>query len=63
MKRSVIKLDLRPTRTYSYYSEEKRYWVHIEAKNKHEALQKARIYDPCTSASELYLLKINGRYV
>ena len=50
-------------RTYSYYSAEKRAWVHIKAKNKREALQKARIYDPGTKASDVSLLMINERYV
>ena len=50
-------------RTYSYYSDDKRAWVHIKAKNKKEALQKARIYDPGVKSCELSLLMVNGRYV
>ena len=47
--------------TYIYYSENCDAWIHIDAKNKQQALSIARLYDPGTRASELSLLTINGR--
>ena len=50
-------------RIYSYYSLTHRAWAHIKAYNKHEALEKARVYDPYVKISDLSLLMYNGRYV
>lgn len=50
-------------RTYSFYSENFRTWIHIDARNKKQALKIARSYEPGTKAYELSLLMINGHYV
>lgn len=54
---------MKQIRIYSYYSRSHGAWTHIKAYTKHEALAKARIYDPYVKFSELSLLMMNGRYV
>ena len=54
---------MKPIRIYSYYSRSHRAWAHIKAYTKHEALEKARVYDPYTKFSDLSLLMQNCCYV
>lgn len=54
---------MKSIRIYSYYSRSHRAWAHIKAYTKHEALVKARLYDPFIKFSDLSLLMQNGRYV
>ena len=50
-------------RIYSYYSRSHRAWSHIKAYTKHEALQKARVYDSDVKFSDLSLLIQSGCYI
>ena len=54
---------MKTIRIYSYYSRSHRAWAHIKAFTKHEALEKARVYDSDTKFSDLSLLMQNGRYI
>lgn len=49
--------------TYSYYSRSRCSWVHVRAYTKHEACEKARLYDSYIKFSDLSLLMRSGRYV
>ena len=50
-------------RTYSYYSNAKRAWVHVNAKNKQEALEFARAAGDNIKLPDISLLMINNVYV
>lgn len=50
-------------KTYSYYSNAHRAFVHIDAKNKQEALEYARTHGDNIKLSDISLLKINDVYV
>lgn len=52
---------MKAIRIYSYYSFSHRSWVHIKEFTKHDALLKARMYDPYVLFSVLSLLIQNGR--
>ena len=54
---------MKPIRIYSYYSRSHRAWAHVKAYTKHEAWEKARVYDPSVKFYEISLLMENGRYV
>lgn len=54
---------MKAIRIYSYYSRTFGLCVFVKACNKHEALAKARVYDPYTKLSDLSLLIQSGRYV
>lgn len=50
-------------RTYSYYSYAKRAWANVDAKNKQEVLEFARVNGDNIKLSDISLLKINEVYV
>lgn len=50
-------------RTYSYYSNQYRAFVHIDAKNKQEALEFAKRDGENIKLSDIDLLMINNVYV
>ena len=50
-------------RTYSFYSNSKRAWAHVDAKNKKEVLEFARSNGDNIKLSDINLLKINGMYI
>ena len=50
-------------RTYSYYSNSKRAWAHVDAKNKKEVLEFAKSAGDDIKLSDINLLKINNMYV
>ena len=50
-------------RTYSYYSNSKRAWAHVDAKNKNEVLEFAKNEGDDIKLSDINLLKINNKYV
>lgn len=50
-------------RTYSYYSNAKKAWAHVNAKNKQEALEFASANGDNIKLSDISLLKINEVYV
>lgn len=50
-------------RTYSYYSNSKRAWAHVDAKNKKEVLEFAKSAGDDIKLSDINLLKINDMYV
>ena len=50
-------------RTYSYYSNSKRAWAHVDAKNKNEVLEFAKSTGDYIKLSDINLLKINDMYV
>lgn len=50
-------------RTYSYYSYDKRAWANVDAKNKQEVLEFARVNGDNIKLSDISLLKINEVYV
>lgn len=50
-------------RTYSYYSNSKRAWAHVDAKNKNEVLEFAKSVGDDIKLSDISLLKINDMYV
>ena len=50
-------------RTYSYYSNSKRAWAHVDAKNKHEVLEFAKRVGDDIKLSDINLLKINDMYI
>lgn len=50
-------------RTYSYYSNSKRAWAHVDAKNKNEVLEFAKRTGNDIKLSDINLLKINDMYV
>lgn len=50
-------------RTYSYYSNSKRAWAHVDAKNKKEVLEFAKSEGDDIKLSDINLLKINGMYI
>ena len=50
-------------RTYSFYSNSKRAWAHIDAKNKKEVLEFARSNGDNIKLSDISLLMINDKYV
>ena len=50
-------------RTYSFYSNSKRAWVHVDAKNKKEVLEFARSNGDNIKLSDISLLMINDKYV
>lgn len=50
-------------RTYSYYSETHRVWVHVDAKNKKEALEIAKANGDNIKLSDISLLMVNNVYV
>lgn len=54
---------MKAIRIYSYYSRSHRAWAHIKAYTKHEAWEKALLYDPYLKFSDLSLLMQSGRYV
>ena len=54
---------MKQIRIYSYYSCSHRAWAHIKAFTKHEAFEKARIFDPSVKYSDISLLIQSGRYV
>lgn len=50
-------------RTYSYYSNSKRAWAHVDAKNKKEVLEFAKSKGDDIKLSDINLLKINDMYI
>ena len=50
-------------RTYSFYSNSKRAWAHVDAKNKKEVLEFARSNEDNIKLSDISLLMINDKYV
>ena len=50
-------------RTYSYYSNSKRAWAHVDAKNKNVVLEFAKSTGDDIKLSDINLLKINDMYV
>lgn len=50
-------------RTYSYYSSQHRAFVHVDAKNKQEALEFAKRDGENIKLSDIELLMINNVYV
>ena len=50
-------------RTYSYYSNSKRAWAHVDAKNKQEVLGFAKSEGDDIKLSDINLLKINDMYI
>lgn len=50
-------------RTYSYYSNSKRAWAHVDAKNKKEVLEFAQSKGDDIKLSDINLLKINDMYI
>ena len=50
-------------RTYSYYSNSKRAWAHVDAKNKQEVLEFAKSEGDDIKLSDINLLKINNMYI
>lgn len=50
-------------RTYSYYSNSKSAWAHVDAKNKKEVLEFARSNGDNIKLSDINLLMINNKYV
>ena len=50
-------------RTYSYYSNSKRAWANVDAKNKQEVLEFAKSEGDDIKLSDINLLKINGMYI
>jgi hypothetical protein len=50
-------------RTYSYYSNSKRAWAHVDAKNKQEVLEFAKSEGDDIKLSDINLLKINDMYI
>ena len=50
-------------RTYSYYSNSKRAWAHVDAKNKQEVLEFAKREGDDIKLSDINLLKINDMYI
>lgn len=50
-------------RTYSYYSNSKRAWANVDAKNKQEVLEFAKSEGDNIKLSDINLLKINGMYI
>lgn len=50
-------------RTYSYYSNQHRAFVHVDAKNKQEALEFAKRDEENIKLSDIELLMINNVYV
>lgn len=50
-------------RTYSYYSNSKRAWAHVDAKNKQEVLEFAKSEGDDIKLSDISLLKINDMYI
>ena len=50
-------------RTYSYYSNSKRAWANVDAKNKKEVLEFAKSTGDDIKLSDISLLKINDMYV
>lgn len=51
------------TRTYSYYSNSKRAYAHVDAKNKKEVLEFARNNGDNIKLSDISLLMVNNVYV
>lgn len=50
-------------RTYSYYSNSKRAWAHVDAKNKQEVLEFAKSVGDDIKLNDINLLKINDMYI
>lgn len=50
-------------RTYSYYSNSKRAYTHVDAKNKKEVLAFAKSVGDDIKLDDINLLKINNVYV
>lgn len=50
-------------RAYSYYSNSKRAWANVDAKNKQEVLEFAKSEGDNIKLSDINLLKINGMYI
>ena len=50
-------------RTYSYYSNSKRAWAHVDAKNKKEVLEFARSNGDNIKLDDISLLMVNNVYV
>ena len=50
-------------RTYSYYSNSKRAYAHVDAKNKKEVLEFARNNGDNIKLSDISLLMVNNVYV
>ena len=50
-------------RTYSYYSNSKRAWAHVDVKNKKEVLEFARSNGDNIKLNDISLLMINDKYV
>lgn len=50
-------------RTYSYYSNSKRAWANVDAKNKQEVLEFAKREGDDIKLSDINLLKINDMYI
>ena len=50
-------------RTYSFYSNSKRAWAHVDAKNKKEVLEFVRSNGDNIKLSDISLLMINDKYV
>lgn len=50
-------------RTYRYYSNSKRAWAHVDAKNKNEVLKFAKSVGDDIKSNNINLLKIDNKYV
>lgn len=50
-------------RTYSYYSNSKRAWAHVDAKNKKEVSEFARSNGDNIKLDDISLLMVNNVYV
>lgn len=50
-------------RTYSYYSNSKRAWAHVDAKNKNEVLEFAKRVGDDIKLNDINLLKIDNKYI
>ena len=50
-------------RTYSYYSNSKRAWAHVDAKNKKEVLEFAQSVGDDIKLNDISILKIDNKYV
>ena len=50
-------------RTYSYYSNSKRAWAHVDAKNKKEVVEFAKSVGDDIKLNDISLLKIDNKYV
>lgn len=50
-------------RTYSYYSNSKRAWANVDAKNKQEVLEFAKREGDDIKLNDINLLKINDMYI